>query len=83
MDATQEFVAALTTDPDADGVEIVEAKEEAWQLRREKEILEAHLHGAPEPRPLGTRGEEADHWANSPLRKHVRYGDPDYRTRYL
>ncbi|RLN28420.1 hypothetical protein C2845_PM05G17890 [Panicum miliaceum] len=43
VDATPKFVAALTTDLDAAGVEIVEAREEALQLRREKEILEAHL----------------------------------------
>ncbi|RLM69604.1 hypothetical protein C2845_PM17G07960 [Panicum miliaceum] len=61
MDATQEFVAALTNDLDATRVEIVEAKEEARQLHHEKDILEARLQGAPEPPPLGTRGEEADH----------------------
>ena len=43
MDATQEMVAALSTDLDAAGVELDEVKDELRKLCRQNQILEAHL----------------------------------------
>ena len=40
MDATQEMVAALSTDLDAAGVELDEVKDELRKLRRQYQILE-------------------------------------------
>ena len=82
MDATQEMVAALSTDLDAAGIELDEVKDELRKLRRQNQILEAHLQGEQEPPPLDDN-EWENHRASSPARKRVRYGDPDYRTRYL
>ena len=45
MDATQELVAALSTDLDAAGVELDEAKDDLKKLRRQNQILEARLQG--------------------------------------
>ena len=45
MDATQEMVAALSTDLDAAGVELGEVKDELRKLRRQYQILEARQQG--------------------------------------
>ena len=79
MDATQELVAALSTDLDAAGVELDEAKDDLKKLRRQNQILEARLQGVQEPPQLE---DDEDHWACSPTRKRVHYRDPGYRTRY-
>ena len=82
MDAMQELIAALSTDLDAAGVELDEVKDDLRKLCRENKILECRLLGVQEPPPLDDN-EEEDHWASSPARRHVCYGDLDYRTRYL
>ena len=82
MDATLELVAAISTDLDAAGIELDVAKDDLRKLRHQNQILEARLQGVQEPPLLDDDGEE-DHWASSPARKRVRYGDPGYRTRYL
>ena len=82
MDATQEMVAALSTDLDAAGVELDEVKDELRKLRRQYQILEARQQGEQEPPPLDDDEQEIRR-ANSPARKHIRYADPGYRTRYL
>ena len=82
MDAMQELVATLSTNLDAAGVELDEVKEDLKKLRRQYQILEARLQGVQEPPPLDDNKEE-DHWASSPARRRVCYGDLDYRTRYL
>ena len=79
MDATQELVAALSTDLDAAGVELDEAKDDLKKLHRQNQILEARLQGVQEPPQLE---DNEDHWECSPTRKRICYGDPDYRTRY-
>ena len=75
------MVAALSTDLDAAGVELDEAKDDLKKLRRQNQILEARLQGVQEPPPLEDDDKE-DHWACSPTRKRIDYGDPGYRTRY-
>ena len=84
MEATQELVAALSTDLDAAGIEPDVVNNELRKLRRQNQILEAHLQGlqgVQEPPPLEDDDKE-DHWACSPTRKRIGYGDPGYRTRY-
>ena len=85
MDATQELVAALTTDLDAAAVEIHEMKEELVQLCLEKELMMARLRGDEEQIPLSDSDEDrfVVHKARSPSRNRVRFGEPDYHTRYL
>ena len=85
MDATQELVAALTTDLDAAVVEIHEMKEELVQLRLEKELMMARLRGVEEQIPLSDSDEDrfVVHEARSPSRKRVHFGEPGYRSRYL
>ena len=82
MDATQELVAALSTDLDASGIELYVAKADLRKLQRENQILKARLQGVQEPPPLDDN-EEEDHWASSPAHKRVRYRDPGYHTHYL
>ena len=82
MDAMQELVAALSTDLDATGIELDEVKDELRKLRRQNQILEARLQGVQELPPLDDN-EQKNHMASSPAHKHIRYGDPDYCTRYL
>ena len=82
MDVAQEMVAAVSTDRDAAGVELGEVKDELRKLRRQNQILEAHLQAVQELPPLDDN-EQKNHMASSPARKRVRYGDPGYRTRYL
>ena len=82
MDAMQELVATLSTDLDTARIELDEVKDELRKLRRQNQILEAHLQGEQETPPLDDN-EQENHRASSAARKHVRYGDPDYRTRYL
>ena len=84
MDATQELVAALTTDLDATAVEIHEM-EELVQLCLVKELMMAQLRGDEEQIPLSDSDEDrfVVHEACSPSRKRVRFGEPGYRTRYL
>ena len=45
MDATQEMVAALSTNLDAAGIELDEVKDELRKLRRQYQILEARQQG--------------------------------------
>ena len=84
MDATQELVAALTTDLDTAAVEIHEM-EELVQQCLEKELMMARLRGDEEQIPLSDSDEDrfVVHEARSPSRKRVCFGEPDYRTRYL
>ena len=49
MDATQEMVAALSTNLDAAGIELDEVKDELRKLCRQNQILEARLQGEQEP----------------------------------
>ena len=67
MDATQELVAALSTDLDASGIELDVAKADLRKLQRENQILKARLQGVQEPPPLDDN-EEEDHWVSSPAR---------------
>ena len=85
VDATQELVAALTTDLDAAAVEIHEMKEELVQLCLEKELMMAQLRGDEEQIPPSDSDEDrfVVHEARSPSRKRIRFGEPDYHTRYL
>ena len=68
MDATQEVVAALSTDLDAAGVEQDEVKDKLRRLRRRCQILEARQQGEQEPPPLDDDEQEIRR-VNSPARK--------------
>jgi hypothetical protein len=82
MDTTQEFVTALSTDLDADGLEIQEVKRKLRKTLSEKAILEAQLRGDQEL-PLEYDSDESiDYLLESPPHKRVHYGEPSCRTRY-
>ena len=78
MDATQELVAALTTDLDAAAVEIHEMKEELILLCLEKELMMAQLRGDEEQIPPFDSDEDrfVVHEARSPSRKRVHLASP-------
>ena len=82
MDTIQELVAALNTDLDAAGAEIQEVKRKLQKTLWEKVILEAQLRGDQELPPEYDNDETVEYRAESPPRKRVHYGEPDYRTRY-
>jgi hypothetical protein len=82
MDTTQELVAALSTDLDAAGIEILEVKEKLLKTIREKAILEARLRGDPVLPPEYDSDEPKEYLPESPPRKRVHYGELGYRTSY-
>jgi hypothetical protein len=82
MDTTQELVAALSTDLDAAGAEIQEVKEKLMKTIRKKAILEAQLRGDPVLPPEYDSDEPREYLPESPPRKRVHYGEPDYHTSY-
>jgi hypothetical protein len=82
MDTTQELVAALSTDLDAAGTEILEVKEKLLKTIREKAILEARLRGDTVLPPEYDSDEPREYLPESPPCKRVHYGEPGYRTSY-
>ena len=82
MDTIQELVAALNIDLDAAGAEIQEVKRKLQKTLSEKAILEAQLGGDQELPSKYDSDEIVKYRAESLPRKHVHYGEPDYRTRY-